>query len=212
MTPTDDRESPAGPVLLEDSAIRRVFLIRHADASDGDRDRNRGRSLTEIGKRQAEALASRAAGWQLDAIFCSDKHRAYETACALRKHHPGIAWIVDPMFRELNARSLEGGPDEALKARLEAVWQTVLDTPHATTAIVTHSGLIKYLIGRAIQYEGRLKPRFPSAYTGVTALAVKPDGKAYLKFFNDTSHLTPDLAVGPKRPWIEDPATRRWLF
>lgn len=54
----------------------RVFLIRHADASDGDKDPDRGRSLSEIGVQQAEALAARVAGWQLDAILCSDMTRA----------------------------------------------------------------------------------------------------------------------------------------
>ena len=35
-------------------AGQKVFLIRHADASEGDRDPDHGRPLTEIGVRQAD--------------------------------------------------------------------------------------------------------------------------------------------------------------
>lgn len=207
-----DTEAQSGSALAEEQAVRRVFLIRHGDASEGERDQDLGHHLSELGVRQAEALAHRASHWQLDAIYTSDKYRAYETACAIRKHHPNAAWFVDSIFRELDWRSLEGGLSEMLAARLEAVWGKIVDSPYATSAFVIHGGLIKYLIGRAVKFQGGLKPRFPSAHTGITALAVRPGGLVHPKFFNDTSHLTPDLAVGPKRPWIEDPVTKRWLF
>src|SRR5262245_1941811 len=49
----------------------RVFLIRHADASEGPRDPDRGGHLTPLGLRQADVLARRLANWQIDAIVCS---------------------------------------------------------------------------------------------------------------------------------------------
>lgn len=208
---TEAGEQPDQLVAAE-TGLRRVFLIRHADASEGERHHDFGHHLSELGIRQAEALARRAEHWQLDAIFTSDKYRAYETACALREYHPEAAWFVDRMFRELDERSLEHGVDEVLAARLDAVWSKVVDSPYPTSAFVIHGGLIKYLIARSVHFQGELKPRFPSAHTGITALAVRPGGHAYPKFFNDTSHLTPDLVAGPKRPWIEDPVTKRWLF
>lgn len=141
--------------------------------------------------------------------------RAYETASAMRKHHPDVAWILDPVFREVSAGTLErqlDAPEGKLRARLEAVWQKVVTMPYQVSAIVTHNGLIKYLIGRAIKYEGKLKPPFHSAPTGITALKVKPRGRASLQFFNDTSHLTPEIVVPGPKMWIEDPGMGRWLF
>jgi broad specificity phosphatase PhoE len=198
-----------------DPAPRRVFLIRHAEATEGDKDLDRGRHLTERGKLQADALARRIARWQLDAIFCSDMYRACETAAAISYHHPEAVCTVDPVFREVSAGTVEeefDAPDGALRARLEAVWEKVVTMPHQLTVIITHNGLIKYLIGRTIRYENELKPRFHSAHTGITAFALRTKGRASLQFFNDTRHLTPELVADEKRPWLEDPVTGRWHF
>jgi len=213
----DSREQTTAPIHPSTNEVApRVFLIRHADASDGEKDPDHGRSLSEIGERQAEALARRVAGWQLDVIFCSDMTRAVATASVMHKHHPAIDLIVDPVFREVSAGTVEErleAPDGLLKARLEEVWQRVVTIPYRVAAIVTHNGLIKYLIGRTIGYEGNLKPRFHSCHTGITGLRIRPKSRAGLQFFNDTSHLTPAIVVpGEKGPWIEDPVTRRWHF
>src|SRR5262245_45934045 len=72
----------------------RVFLIRHAHA-DGPKDPDRGRHLSDVGRRQAEALARRMAAWQLDAIVCSDTYRALETASAVHALRPEIPLVVD---------------------------------------------------------------------------------------------------------------------
>lgn len=196
-------------------AGQKVFLIRHADASEGDRDPDHGRPLTEIGVRQAEALGDRVAGWQLDAIYCSDMIRARETAGFLHRHHPSIHLIVDPVFREVSAGTIEREyerPDGELMARLETVWERVVTMPHRVAAIVTHNGLIKYLIGRTIRHTDKLKPRFHSAHTGISALQIRSKRRAALQFFNDTSHLTPAIVHGHKAPWLEDRVTRRWHF
>jgi len=220
---------PLGSIEPAADSIRRVFVVRHADASKADEaseadedeapecdaDDDGGRHLTEIGRLQAEALGRRAAGWQLDAIFCSDLHRSRETAKAIGDHHPAVPFIVDQLFREVSAGTVEeqlDAPDGKLRARLEAVWQKVITIPYQVSVIIAHNGLIKYLIGRTIKFNERLKPRFHSAYTGISGLAVKPGRSAHLQFFNDVSHLTTDIVDGPKRPWIEDVTTGRWHF
>jgi broad specificity phosphatase PhoE len=152
----------------------------------------------------------------MDALFCSDMYRAHETASAIRKYHAEIPFVVDAVFREVSASTLEEELDAAdgeLQARLEAAWQQIVTLPYKATAIVTHNGLIKYFIGRAIRYGRKLKPRFHSAYTGITALEVKTTSHVSLQFFNNTTHLTLEtVAPGPKVPWIEDPVTGRWHF
>ena len=101
---------------------RRVFLIRHAEATQGEKDPDRGRHLTELGRLQAEALARRAARWQIDAIYCSDMYRACETAEAISVHHPDVACTVDPVFREVSTAGSRGSstPRTELCAR---VWK-----------------------------------------------------------------------------------------
>jgi broad specificity phosphatase PhoE len=198
-----------------DPAPRRVFLIRHAEATEGEKDPDRGRHLTELGKLQADALARRAARWQLDAIYCSDMYRSCETADAIACHHPDVVCTVDPVFREVSTGRIEeelDAPDGALRARLEAVWEKVVNMPHPLAVIITHNGLIKYLLSRTMRWANELKPRFHSAHTGITALSLRTKGRAALQFFNDTRHLTPQLVAEEKRPWLEDPETGRWHF
>jgi broad specificity phosphatase PhoE len=210
----------AGLDRLNDGRVwPRVFLIRHADASQGVKDPDLGRHLSPLGVRQAQAHAARVGRWQLDAIVCSDMHRCYETAAALRTYHPQVPLIVDATFREVSAGTVARATEasklacDELNARLERAWQQVVTMPYGVAVIVTHNGLIKYLIGRAINAGEALKPRFRSALAGITAIEAKSKGRASLRFFNDTRHLTPDLLVpGRKMAWMEDPETGRWLF
>jgi broad specificity phosphatase PhoE len=123
---------------------------------------------------------------------------------------------VDAPFREVSAGTLaafeEGDPAQGdLGARLETAWEKIVAMPYNTAAIVSHNGMIKYLVGRAIQYEHHPKPPFHSALTGISGIQVKPNGKAHLRFFNDTHHLSPELTLDPKT-WIEDSETGRWYF
>ena len=187
---------------------RRIFLIRHADAGEGPRDHERGRHLTALGRRQAEALARRLAKWKVDAFICSDKHRSYETAIAVHRFHPGTPLLVDPVFREVSRRNVEaherGDEDQIdLPDRLQAAWDRIATQTHDVTVAIVHSGLIKYFLGRIIKVEGMLKPRFHSTETGITCFQVRPNGPM-LEFFNDTHHLTPEIvSPGPKAPWLE---------
>jgi broad specificity phosphatase PhoE len=187
---------------------RRLFLIRHGDASDGPKDGDLGRHLTDLGQRQVTALAQRIASWQVDAILCSDKHRARETAAAIHQFHPDIPLIVDPILREVSRGRVtayeRGDPEEAdLPDRLKAAWDLVLSTPYEIKVVVVHNGLIKYFLGRTINSEGVLKPRFHCTETGITGIQLRSRGPL-LEFFNDTHHLTEEIATpGPKTPWIE---------
>jgi broad specificity phosphatase PhoE len=193
---------------------RRIFLIRHADASSGSKDPDGGRHLTDLGRRQAQALARRIAHWQVDVILCSDKHRARETAAAIHAFHPDIPMIVDATFREASRRRVtaheRGDPEEAdLPERLRAAWEKAVSTAHEVTLLVAHNGLIKYFLGRTINSAGVLKPRFHCTETGITGIQLRPQGPL-LEFFNDTHHLTPELVTpGSKVPWMEKALRRR---
>ena len=212
---TTGGETPSDPAPVGIPGPR-VILIRHAHAKEGAKDPDRGHHLSEIGQRQAEALARRAAKWQLDAIICSDMYRAYETAAAVHRFHPNVPLIVDATFREVSAGTLAafetGDPAQTdLGARLEAAWGKIVAMPYTTAAVITHNGMIKYLLGRAIEYGRHPKPPLHSALTGVSGIDVKGNGQAHVRFFNDARHLSPDL-VSDVKTWIEDVETGRWSF
>jgi broad specificity phosphatase PhoE len=194
----------------------RVILIRHAHSKEGPKDPDRGHHLSVVGQRQAKALAQRAAKWQLDAIICSDMYRARETAAAIHAFHPNAPLVEDATFREVSAGTLvafeRGEPtQDDLGARLETAWDKIVTMPYNTAAVITHNGMIKYLLGRAINYERHPKPPFHSALTGISAIHVQPNGRARIRFFNDTHHLSPEL-VSDAKTWIENVETGQWFF
>lgn len=206
--PAPEERHAEAPAAAPQIAGRRIFLVRHADASEGPRDGELGRHLTALGRRQAEALARRLAKWKVDAVVCSDKHRSYETALAVHRYHPGVPLLVDAVFREVSRRNVEAharGDEKQIDLldRLQAAWDRIDALTHDVTVAIVHSGLIKYFLGRIIKCEGMLKPRFHSTETGITGFQVRPKGPM-LEFFNDTHHLTPELvSPGPKAPWLE---------
>ena len=55
--------------------MNRLLLVRHAEAIPGDLDA----TLTDLGRRQAEALARRLKEWSFDVAWSSDLLRAKET-------------------------------------------------------------------------------------------------------------------------------------
>ena len=193
--------------------VSRIFLIRHANASEGPRDGERGRHLTDLGRRQADALARRLAHWHVDRIHCSDKHRSHETAAAVHAFHPGIPLIADKTFREVSRRDLEGfesgdSEQDDLPERLETAWNGIISLSRGVSVVIAHNGLIKFILGRVIKCEGVLKPRFHCTETGITGIQMRP--RPLLDFFNDTHHLSEDLVTpGTKLPWIEALADTR---
>ena len=157
-SPNSRMEASSGPVS-------RIFLIRHANASEGPKDGDLGRRLTALGRRQADALARRLAHWQVDRILCSDKHRTRETAVAVHAYHSGIPLIVDNSFREVSRGDVEGfesgdSEQEDLPERLETAWNAITALSHGVSVVIAHNGLIKFILGRVIRCEGVLKPRF----------------------------------------------------
>jgi broad specificity phosphatase PhoE len=210
----------------EKSKVARIFLIRHADAAGYRKDPVFGNHLTDIGRRQAQALAKRASAWQVDAIICSDLHRAYETALAVHEYHPHVPLRVDQAFRELDLqfsdmprdicgvlRELETSQRQ-LEHRLNRAWEAILTIPYDVALVITHRRTIKYLIGRVIGHEQILKSRLQIANASITAIEIsRAHREGILQFVNDTTHLTPEMIpVSPGAPWAEAPETGRWLF
>ncbi|XP_068946964.1 serine/threonine-protein phosphatase PGAM5, mitochondrial isoform X3 [Petaurus breviceps papuanus] len=82
-------------------ATRHIFLIRHSQYNlDGSLDKDR--TLTELGREQAELTGGRLAslGVKFDKIVHSSMTRAIETTDIISKHLPGVNRISTDLLRE----------------------------------------------------------------------------------------------------------------
>ncbi len=87
-----------------------VYLARHGESDWNVERRWQGhadRPLTDRGREQAQALAARLAGVELDAIYASDLRRAWETAEAVAVPR-GLEVVRRPELREVDVGSWSG--------------------------------------------------------------------------------------------------------
>jgi alpha-ribazole phosphatase len=156
----------------------RLLLIRHGEPHEDGRGRCYGTldyGLSEAGRRQSAELARRLNSVALTAVVSSPRARAQETAAAL-----GRVPRTDDRLRELDFGELEGqryedverewpelfrrwmteptrvrfpggeGFDD-LRARTgEAVGELVNASKGATTAVVTHGGVVRAALADAL--------------------------------------------------------------
>lgn len=91
-----------------------VYVVRH-----GETLANRGGvfqgqmdvPLSEMGRRQAEAVGGALAGVQFDVVYSSDLSRAAETARAIMKHQK-CRLVLDRRLREMNGGLCQGTTHE----------------------------------------------------------------------------------------------------
>jgi broad specificity phosphatase PhoE len=87
-----------------------LLLLRHGETVFNAQDRAQGFSdseLTELGRRQAQALANALAKETLDAVYASDLQRAMDTARIIAQPH-GLSVQADPGLREIHQGIFEG--------------------------------------------------------------------------------------------------------
>ncbi|MEN6405418.1 MAG: histidine phosphatase family protein [Thermoguttaceae bacterium] len=199
--------------------VRTFYLIRHGETVFNAESRIQGQSdapLSELGHRQAEAVAAALADAPVDAIFASPLRRALETAryLAVRLSLP---IRTDPRLMELNAGVFEG----RLCAELEAEnspefvgWlaggddfvipggesrsqladrgcdalRSLAAEGHRTTVVVTHGGWLSATLKSLLCLPQPLPP-FAFQNGSITRLAVDPQGRFSLLALNETGHL-----------------------
>ncbi len=87
-----------------------IHLVRHGEVENPKGviyGRLPGFHLSERGKRQAEAAATKLADRDVGAIWTSPMERAQETAAAIAAHHPGVEVVTDIRLTE-SATTIEG--------------------------------------------------------------------------------------------------------
>lgn len=104
ISPSDAAAAATEPFLSLKSGATEVYLIRHADALPGADEVSIGsyddQALSELGRRQARALAERLHDAGLAAIYASPIGRAYQTAEAVAEAC-GLGVRIEPGLREV---------------------------------------------------------------------------------------------------------------
>lgn len=199
----------------------RIYLVRHGETAWNAGGKFQGHSdvpLSDRGREQAKALASRLKSLKIDAFYSSDLSRARETAEILAEPHQGTVFYL-PELREINFGLWEGLTFKEIAetySELSAQWwttplttqipsgeslQQVVDRcskaitdivtghPGATIVIAAHGGVIRIIVGAALDLNLNCFWKLRMDNVSLTILEYHGMDKAILELFNDTCHL-----------------------
>jgi len=99
------------------ATLPRLFVVRHGITDWNSLGRIQGHAqshLTDVGLKQAEAIAERLSAEHIDAIYSSDLDRAMDTARAIARRH-NLTVQPDARLREADYGAWEGRTMEELK-------------------------------------------------------------------------------------------------
>ena len=109
--------------MMGDGACE-LIVVRHGETQWNLEGRAQGHldsPLTDLGRRQAEAVAGALAGEGIDAIYSSDLGRAVQTAGAIADRH-GIGVVTDSRLRERHLGVWQGLTRAEFRGRHEAAY------------------------------------------------------------------------------------------
>lgn len=184
----------------------RVVLVRHALArGHGSFQGQRDAPLTAGGRRQLPALINKLEGSAVDAIYCSDLSRAQATAAVLARRWD-VAPLIRPNLREMHFGEWEGlSWAEVLERfpRIARRWLTEFPQPRVPgsepfadfkkrvahelqgivaanrgrrVVVVTHAGVIRAVLGKALGITDRHLFRIAQAPCAVNVVDYFRDG------------------------------------
>ena len=198
----------------------KLFLLRHGETVFNAQGRAQGFSdpeLTELGRRQAQALANAFASETLTAVYASDLKRAVETARFIAQPH-GLTVQTDPGLREINQGIFEGlritemrtqyselveewiaAPDrfvipegESLAQAQERAWASVQHIvathPEGQVVAVSHNLTIMSILCRALTIDLVHFRRLHQDLAARNTIKFGPRGPT-VTLLNDTCHL-----------------------
>jgi len=197
-----------------------LYIVRHGQTVDNLVNRIQGQTdspLTDLGIRQAEAIADRLSSESFSAIYSSDLGRASKTAEVIASRH-GMPVRTTPLLRELYLGAAQGLTRQEFsdaypeEYRLWTTDPALHRPPEGETiesviercrrfirqvradhrdgeklAAVAHGGTLRGLICAAFD----LPPRFCVSMSHANAcLSIIDIGdRSYLRLYNDTCHL-----------------------
>lgn len=204
-------------------APTRLLLVRHGESTWNQERRVQGQldpTLSELGRRQARALADRLRGRRLAAFYSSDLRRAWQTA-ELVAEAVGAAPVPLPGLREIALGAWEGKTREELMAEFPAEWESWARRPSwdivpggegagsfearvlATLAEVqrdlargdvlclTHGGVIQVALGSVVVPGRGSDGLFPFLIENCSVTVLQRTGvRTVVTAVNDTCHLS----------------------
>ncbi|GAA1658689.1 histidine phosphatase family protein [Nonomuraea maheshkhaliensis] len=186
---------------------RYLYLTRHGEATPDES------GLTANGRRQAGLLGERLRDVPLSAVHHGPLPRAAQTAALIGEHLPGVPVrpseaagdyipyrpAADELPPEHAARHLsflaqfpaDGGDDLAARAMDAFTGPVAEGTRHEL--VVTHNFLIGWLVRAALDAPKWRWLGLNHANAALTVIRYDSDRPASVAYFNDMSHLPPDL-------------------
>jgi probable phosphoglycerate mutase len=196
-----------------------LYLIRHGETTYNAEGRIQGQSdapLSELGRRQSQAVAEALAALPIEAVYSSPLSRALETARQIAAKH-GLAVQTDPRLMELNAGVFEGrlrseladlyptelaqwlGGDEdfvipggesrrQLTVRGCEALRAIAAAGHHEVVVVTHGGLLSVTLRSLLKMSQPLPP-FSLQNGSITRVTVDERSQFALVSLNAIEHL-----------------------
>ena len=220
--------------LTKNDEPRRIILARHGQTEWNLRYRFQGRTnvkLTETGKCQAHALASRLSSWPIEIIYTSPLDRAYYTATAIGEPH-NLTPVILPELEEINFGTWEGqsipslekeqhnnfalwrsdpffyppkGAEtwEKLYNRLSRAVKVFLQGSYKRIVVVSHGGIMRALYAVFLGFNPHKVWNFEVSNCSMSGVEMKR-GRPSLIFANDDLHIRAGK-LGEKLPvWGEN--------
>ena len=195
------------PSIMELLLIRRglpVTVDNRATGIEADP------GLSELGLRQAEALADWLTNERIDAIYASPKSRARQTVEPLASRL-GVDVIVEPLVNEYDQGELEYIPIEHLKAAGDPRWEAMMngdDLPNPevfqaqvvkgieriitanrgrTVVVGCHGGVVSAYLAHLLDIQRVMF--YEAHYTSVARVAASSAGHRSVRSMNELGHL-----------------------
>lgn len=194
------------------------YFVRHGESEANATRRFAGRSdspLTELGRRQADAVAQALADTKFDRIVATPLHRSLDTATAIAKVQrmpveiepdlveidvgdmTGAAWDETRALPEWRDDGFVAWPngetlDQVVTRALRALRRLANATPGGTVLVVGHGGVTRILVSHFLGILPQLD-RSPAHNTNVTVLVLDGDNGRVERLF-ESDHLP---QVGP---------------
>lgn len=220
MSNTGEGATPPDPPGSGRPRPLRLVLVRHASSTWNDERRIQGQldpPLSAKGREQAERVAARFRGVDVEGFYSSDLRRAVETAAAIGRELGREPELV-PELREVALGEWEGLNRDEIVARYPDEWERWRDHPswdivpgcegtdafegrvgavldrllarHGTgrVVVVTHGGVIQVALLRVVGRSSNGLFPFTIANTSLTVLEGSPE-RLVVGSVNDTCHL-----------------------
>jgi broad specificity phosphatase PhoE len=203
-----------------------LYLVRHGETTYNAEGRIQGQSdapLSELGRRQSEAVAKALAAVPIEAIYSSPLRRAQETAEPISARLK-LPVIDDPRLMELDAGQFEGrlrseladvypvelacwlsGDEDfaipggesrrQLAERGCAALRAIAAAGHRQAVVVTHGGLLSATLRSLLNMSEAVSP-FALQNGSITRVTADDHGQFTLVAFNEIEHLR---EAGPSR-------------